>query len=405
MRTLRISGDAAARLIWTNPGPAEPMANDQTQIDRIQQYIRKMTPQARRNLLVEIERMQMYGEDMPCSDLILAELRTEFRNGGQSQNRVGNPSRYFFQPIEILFVDRAPELANSGQISRGCLAAIWEWISKSLLPTLAQEYSDKMRTVLVMDKASEARHIAAGFQCKVAKCLESALASEELVERTRVGLAQYTASRGAIDDLKKIVSALLIADAIVAFNKALPPSMENLDVRTLAAIRTPLDAFAGKYPHAMPFALTIVAKHLKTPWQLIRLATKMAPGRHASQIASTRYAASVSMVLDHLDDKRLALRRALKSNRVAIAKDILTEIYAVEEALQVRIEDLAASAWGRRLDELMAAVAADLQIEFQGLPEGAHHVLGSCKRHPHEAAHGLLTSLRGMLGLGHRPGG
>lgn len=344
------------------------MSNDQTQIDRIQQYIRQMAPQARRNLLAEIERMQMYGEDMPCSDLILAELRTEFRNGGQSQNRVGNPSRYFFQPIEILFVDRAPELANSGQISRGCLAAIWEWINKSLLPTLTQEYCDKMKSVLVMDNAREARQIAAGFQCKVAKCLESALASEELVERARTGLAQYTASHGAIDDLKKIVAALLIADPIVAFNKALPPSIDNLDVRTLAAVRAPLDAFAAKHPRAVPFALTIVAKHLKTPWQLIRLATKMAPGRRASQIASTRYAASVSTVLDHLDDKRLALRRTLKSNRVAIAKDILNEIYAIEEALQVRIEGLGASEWGRRLDELMAAVAAICKSSFRASP-------------------------------------
>jgi hypothetical protein len=390
---------------WCEPEAVEAMANDQTRIDRIQQYLRQMPQQARRNLLVEIERMQIYGEDMPCSDVILAELRTEFRNSGQSQDRVGNPSRHFFRPIEILFVDRAPELANSGQISRGCLAAIWEWINKSLLPTLAQEYCDEMKTVLVMDNAREARRIAAGFRCKVAKCLESTLASEELIERTRVGLAQYTASRGAIDDLKKIISALLIADAIVAFNQALPASIDNLDVRTLAAVRTPLDAFAAKYPHAVPFALTIVAKHLKTSWQLIRLATKMAPGRRVPQIASTRYAASVSMVLDHLDDKRLGLRRALKSSRVAVAKDILTEIYAIEEALQVRIEGLEASEWGRRLDGLMAAVAADLQIEFQGLPEGAHHVLGSCKRHPHESAQGMLTSLRGMLGLGHRPGG
>ena len=235
------------------------MEKDPTQIDRIQQYLRQITPQARRNLLVEIERMQIYGEDMPCSDIILAELRTEFRNSGQSQNRVGNPSRHFFRPIEILFVDRAAELANSGQISRGSLAAIWEWISKSLLPTMAQEYCDEMKTVLVMDNAREARCIAAEFQCKVAKCLESTLASKELVERTRVGLAQYTASRGAIDDLKKIVSALLIADAIVAFNQARPASIDNLDVRTLAAVRAPLDAFAAKYPHAMPFALTIVA--------------------------------------------------------------------------------------------------------------------------------------------------
>ena len=153
----------------------------------------------------------------------------------------------------------------------------------------------------------------------------------------------------------------------------------------------------------MPFALTIVAKHLKTPWQLIRLATKMAPGRRAPQVESTPYAASVSVVLDHLDDKRLGLQRALKGSRVAMAKDILTEIYTIEEALQVRIEDLGASEWGRRLDKLMAAVAADLQIEFQGLPPGVHHVLESCKRHPH-AAHGMLASLRGMLGLGHRPG-
>ena len=169
-------------------------------------------------------------------------------------------------------------------------------------------------------------------------------------------------------------------------------------VRTLAAVRAPLDA--AKYPHAVPFALTIVAKHLKTPWQLIRLATKTAPGRHASQIASTRYAASVSMVLDHLDDKRLALRRALKSNRVAIAKDILTEIYAIEDALQVRIEDLTASEWGRRLDELMVAVAADLQIEFQGLPEGAHHVLGSCKRPSPRICTGHADQSEGHAGPG-----
>ncbi|WOH54057.1 hypothetical protein [Bradyrhizobium sp. sBnM-33] len=155
----------------------------------------------------------------------------------------------------------------------------------------------------------------------------------------------------------------------------------------------------------MPFALTIVAKHLKTPWQLIRLATKMALGKRASQIASTRYAASVSMVLDHLDDKRLALRLALKSNRVMIAKDVLTEIYAIEDALQVRIEGLDTSDWGRRLDQLMAAVVADLQIEFQGLPDGLHHVLGSCKRHPHESAHGILTNLKDLLGFGHRPAG
>lgn len=143
----------------------------------------------------------------------------------------------------------------------------------------------------------------------------------------------------------------------------------------------------------MPFALTMVAKRLKTPWQLIRLATKMVRSKSAKDIAATRYAISVSMVLDHLDDKRILLKHALKSNLVAIAKDILVEIYDIEHALRVRIDRLEKSDWGRRLDDLMAAVAADLKTEFQTLPEDIHHVLGSRTLHCHHSAPGLLTYL------------
>jgi hypothetical protein len=123
-------------------------------VDRIREYLRRMTPQARRNLLVEIERKQMYGEDIPGSDIILAELRAEFRQSGQSRDRIGNPSRYFFQPIEMLFVDRAPERAHSGQISRGSLSAIWEWINTALLPTMARDYCDGMKRVTRISRAS-----------------------------------------------------------------------------------------------------------------------------------------------------------------------------------------------------------------------------------------------------------
>ena len=129
----------------------------------------------------------------------------------------------------------------------------------------------------------------------------------------------------------------------------------------------------------------------------------------------TPYAISVSMVLDHLDDKRILLKHALKSNRVAVAKDIVIEIYEIEHGMRVGIDQLDQSDWGQRLDELMAAVATDLKTEFQTLPENIHHVLGSHKLH--HAAPGLLTSLTrkgrdaltgsvtyclGLLGVGHR---
>ena len=180
--------------------------------------------------------------------------------------------------------------------------------------------------------------------------------------------------------------------------------MDKFEGEVLVTVRALLDEFAAKHPQAVPFALAMVARRLKTPWQLVRLATKIARDGNASEIAATRYAASVSMVLDHLDGQRLALGHALKGERVQIAKDILSEIYAVEAALRKRIGGLDASDWGRRLDSLMAAVAADLETELRSLPEGTHHVLGSCKPRCHQPASGMLENLRGMLGRGRQPG-
>jgi hypothetical protein len=377
-------------------------------LDRIREYLGRLTPQARSSLLVEIERMQLYGEEVSGSDIILAELRVEFRKSGQSHNRAGNPSRHFFKPIEALFVDRSPERANSGQISRGSLSAIWEWINQMLLPTMARDYCDRMKQVIVMNNPHEAKLIAAGFQRKVIKSLEGNLASAEGVESVRSGLGKYTSSRASFDDLMKMMSALRVRDAIAAFNEALPSDVENFDGKSLARVRSLLDAFATRHPEAIPFALTMVGKRLKTPWQLVHLATKLAPGRNAADIAATRYAISVAMTLDHLDDKRMALNQALKSNRVPIARNILIEIYDIERALRVRIDQLDKCDWGRRLDELMAAVASDLKAEFQTLPENIHHVLGSRTLHGRHSAPGLLTNLarkgrnvfHGMMGHG-----
>jgi hypothetical protein len=98
------------------------------------------------------------------------------------------------------------------------------------------------------------------------------------------------------------------------------------------------------------------------------------------------------MVLDRLDDKRSALRIALKNNRVLVAKEILTEIYDAEYALQVRI-DLDQSEWGIRLANLMNAVAALVQAELARFPEKLGHVLGSRRLRTHTSLAGRLTHM------------
>ncbi len=343
----------------------------------IQEYLRKLTPTARGNLLTELERLEACGEEMPGCEEILATLRAEFRTDESTQPRVGNASRYFFAALEPLLIDGAPEHANPGRIVRGSLAPIWEWISRDLLPTMVRDYVKEINELIAADNRRGALRVAAAFQTKIIKSIENTLGSPDGAEQTRIKLATYTASHAAYGDLAKMLCVLRARDALAKFDEALPAMIKKFDDARVLKITTLLDGFGKDHPDAVPFALALVANRLRTSWQLIRLATKAAPSKQATDIAATRYAIAVSMVLDRLEDKRLALRVALRNDRVLDCKNLLRDIYDTEYALRVRIDALDESDWGKRLRDLMNAIAVLVEAEVSRFPLPLKNRLGS----------------------------
>jgi hypothetical protein len=190
-----------------------------------------------------------------------------------------------------------------------------------------------------------------------------------------------------------MLCVLRARDALAKFSDALPATIKKFDDARVAKVAALLDAFGKNQAEALPFALALVAKRLRTPWQLIRLATKAAPSKNAADIAATPYAIAVSLVLDRLDDNRAALRVALRNNRVLVCREILTDIYDTEYALQVRIDLLDESDWGERLHNLMNAIAALVEAEVSRFPVNIGHVLGSRSLHSHQSLAGRLTYL------------
>jgi hypothetical protein len=328
---------------------------------------------------------------MAGSAALMEKLRAEFRPNGQAPKRGANPARYFFAPLEPLLVEGAPTHANSGRLERGSLSAIWEWISRDLLPTMARDYITQMTELIAADKQREARQAASTFQTKVLKSLESTIGSPDTAAQIRNKLATYTASQTAFSDLTKMLSVLRAREALAKFNDALPVGMVKFEDAQVAKVTQLLDAFAKDHAEHVPFALTLVAGRLKTSWQLIRLATKAAPSKNAADIAATPYAIVVSMVLDRLEDKRVLLRSALKNERILVARELLAEIYDTEYSLRVRIDLLEQSDWGQRLDELMAAIAALVEAEVSRFPENVGHILGSRSLRQHESLAGRVT--------------
>jgi hypothetical protein len=362
------------------------------QVERIWDFLQRLTPLTRNCLLSELERLETCGVDVPGSADIQAKLRAEFRKDGSTLNRT-NPSRQFFMPLEALLVDGAPEYPNSGRIARSSMAPIWEWICRDLLPTMARDYNTQMKDLIAADKQREVQQAASVFQTKVTKSLEGVLGSPEGAGQVRAKLAAYTASPAAYGDVTKVMCALRAREAMAKFDAALPAKISKLDDSQVAKITALLDAFRKKNDTAVPFALALVAKRLKTPWQLIRLATKAARSKKAADVAATRYGITVAMVLDLLEDKQLALRIALKHNRVLIAREILVEIYDTEYALQVRIDEFEESEWGTRLRAIMEAIATLVEAEVNRFPDEVGHVLESRSLRSHHTLTGRLTHL------------
>ena len=360
---------------------------------RIKDFLQRLTPPTRSNLLDELERLELSGDEIPGAGEVMETLRVEFRGSGQTQKRNSPPARYFFAPLEPLLIDGAPQHATTGGIQRGSLSPIWEWISRDLLPTMARDYVKDVTNLVGMDKQREARQAAATFQTKVVKSLENVLSSPESADQIRSRLAAYTTSPAIFDDVIKMVSALRARDDIAKLNDALPGRLVRFEDADVGKITPLLTAFAKTNPEQLPFALMLVSRRLKIQWQLIRLATKAAASKSVSDVAATPYAAAVSMVLDRIEDKQRLLRLALKQERILVAKEILVDVYDTEYALRVRIDQLAESDWGRRLDALMASITELVDSETKRFPDNVGHVLASRRLRSHNSLSGRLTHL------------
>ncbi len=355
-------------------------------------FLARLSPLTRKSLLSELERLELCGVEVPRSADIQAKLRAEFGMDGAGKD-TNSPPRLFFAPLNPLLSEGAPEHANSGRIARGSLGPIWEWISRDLLPTMTRDFVHQVKDLVAGGKQGEAREAVTAFQTKVFKYLESTLRDADGAGHTRFKLATYTASRTAYDDLVKIMQALRARDALAKFNSALPESIAKFDDAQVRKTTALLHGFARENADAVPFAVALIARRLRTPWQLIFLATKAAASRGAADIAATPHAIAIAMVLDRIDDDRAALLIALRNNRVIVARDLLAEIYDIEHALQLRIDQLDQSAWGERLTSLMESIASLVEAEVSRFPAEVGHVLASQRLRRSDSLAGKLAQL------------
>ena len=92
-----------------------------------------------------------------------------------------------------------------------------------------------------------------------------------------------------IEDLYSIGAVLAVREAIGTLNEKLPRFLRAFGEPQIASVTAALNIPVLQTPQMLPFALSVVVQRMTAPWQIIRLAIKIAASDDEIRVAATPY--------------------------------------------------------------------------------------------------------------------
>jgi hypothetical protein len=343
-------------------------------VERLRQYLRGLSPEARTLLLTELERGEQRGADMSGVELVLQELRRDARESSRPK-RPGNLARLFFQPLEPILVDDTATHSHPGRVSRVILDPAWEWICRDLMPGEAKAVTEQVARAFDDDDTQRAEELAQGFQDRAVVRIEEALAATRSDDKARRKLAGQIGTPRALQDAATILTVIKARRTLEAFGGQLPNHIKSLDESNIATVKAMIDSLVARDPTLFVYALVITMGRLAAPWQLIRLATRAANSDNATRISETPYAITVDIVLAEVQRLVGELKTELRSGRSPSVGPLLKSIHDAARGVRSEINFSYESPWARGLAALRTQVSDLLKGEIETLPGRVRRLL------------------------------
>lgn len=343
----------------------------QTSQERLRNYLAELPPQSQALLMREFERAIERGEDTVVATYVLEELRKIVRGANEdSQPRTDDPARLVFRPLQPFLVDgnfpRRP-----GQIRRTSLAPIWQWLVREGAPKQAQAFE----AALFGQRGSEASSAAAAvrtFQQAAGDAI-MAIASPG-TGGDRRALARVGAP-DVIEDLLPVGLLLRAREAVDTLNGRLPTHYRTFAESQIATAIEALNVPALQTPQLLPFAVSMVMQRLIAPWQIIRLAIKMAASDDEIRVAATPYGIAVTIALHELSYLTTVLQADIRRGHFENIAENLKTLHDGVRGLRTELDLRTDSTWGRQLTSIRAEISNALQSEIESVPGRVRRIL------------------------------
>lgn len=345
----------------------------QTPIDRLKDYLAKLSPHAQAMLMREFERAVERGEDATVATLVLAELRKIVRGSEEDvAPRSSDPTRVVFRPLEPFLVE-GNSVARPGQIRRSALLPVWQWLGRDGAPDQVRAVEAALAAAGDFGNSPELDAAIRTFQLAaadaIAKIATPANGGDVQRALARVGPPEV------VEALLSIGAVLKVREALEGLNGRLQSYMRVFGESQIASVNGSLNVPALQTPQVLPFALSLVMQRLSASWQIVRLAIKIAGSDDEIRVAGTAYGVAVTMAIFDLSQMAARLRVDIRRGQFDNVSEVLKVIHDGVRGLRTELDIRNDSTWGRQLASIRVDISNTLQSEIDSVPGRVRRLL------------------------------
>ncbi|MBV8925907.1 MAG: hypothetical protein JOZ74_11120 [Bradyrhizobium sp.] len=350
----------------------------QTSTERLREYLGQLPPQSQALLMREFERAIERGKDTAVATLVLEQLRkvarkTEDKTADETEDgpkpRIEDVARHLFRPLEPFLVDGNVPM-RPGQIRRSSILPVWQWLIRDGAPDQIYEFEKLLGAM--PDEREPPEAALRKLQLAVAEAIF------QVTSPTGGGNQRALARIGApnvIEDLLPIGSVLQAREAIDTLAGRLPMSLRVFGDSQVASTCEALNIPTLQSPQLLPFALSLLVQRLASPWQVIRMAIRMAASDDEVRVAATPYGMAVTIALHDLFCLALTLRTDIRRGKFGAVPDNLKALHDGVRGLRTELDLRQDSTWGRQLASIRAEISNTLQSEIDSVPGRVRRIL------------------------------
>jgi hypothetical protein len=347
----------------------------QTSTERLREYLAQLPPQSQALLMRGFERAIERGEEVAVANFVLEQLRKVVRGGeddDESRPRTDDPARLLFRPLEP-FLAEGNFPVRIGQIQRASLLPVWQWLARDGAPDATRAFETVLAEIRQSGSSAGLEGATRKFQLAAAEAIINMATPVPGDDRQRV-LARI-GPPNVVEDLLSIGAVLRAREALETLGSRMPGQMRVFSDAQIGSVGSALNVPSLQTPQLLPFALSLIMQRLAAPWQIIRLAIKMAASDDELRVAATPYGVAVTIALHDLAFLTACLRTDIRRGHFDNVGEQLKVLHDGARGLRTELDLRNDSAWGRQLTAIRAEISNSLQSEIESVPGRVRRIL------------------------------